>query len=186
MGIVAKDAGEGFERELPGAGLQDAVCSKIFDLGMHQNRFTGNLQHKILIVWELAETMTTGKYAGNRFVQHKEYTLSLNEKANLRKDLEGWRGKTIPEEKAKEGIDLEKFIGMQCTLNIQHETSKNGNEYAKVVAIAPVAKSAPMLTPELPEDWCPDWIKTKMDEGVSTGGKEPAEMGKEEEDVPVF
>lgn len=184
--IVAKDSGEGFDRELPNAGLQDAVCSKIFDLGKHMNRFTGKLQHKILVVWELDETMKTGKFEGERFVQHKEYTLSLNEKANLRKDLEGWRGKAIPEEKAREGIDLEKFIGMQCTLTIQHETSKSGTEYAKVVAVAPVTKNAPMLTPQLPADWCPDWIKQKMDEGVSSADSSPGEMGQKVEEEAIF
>jgi hypothetical protein len=186
MALMAKDNGEGFDRELPGGGLQDAVCSKIFDLGKHQNRFNGNLQHKILVVWELAETMKSGKFVGERFVQHKEYTLSLNEKATLRKDLEGWMCKSIPEDKARDGIDLEKFIGMQCTLTIQHETSKSGNEYAKVAAVAPVTKHAPMLEAKLPADWCPDWIKQKMDEGASSLDSTPGEMGAEKEEIPVF
>lgn len=187
MALVAKDSGESFEREIPGAGLQDAVCSKVFDLGKHLNNFNGNLQHKVMVVWELGETMNTGEFAGKRFVVHKEYTLSLHEKANLRKDLEGWTGKSIPEEKAREGVDLEKFLGRQATVTIQHKTSNNGNTYANVVAVAPPTKNAPMLTPELPSDWLPEWIKKKMDEGVSDAEGAPHEITSEQkEEVPVF
>ena len=182
MAIVAKDSGDGFDREIPSAGLQDAVCTKIFDLGKQLNNFNGNLQHKVLFAWELAETIKEGKFAGQRFVVTKEYTLSLHEKATLRKDIEGWRAKKIPDDTARQGIDLEKFVKMQCTLAIQHETGKNGSEYAKVASIAPVAKNAPMMHPELPDDWCPGWIKKKIDDGVGADG----EVKPAEEEVPAF
>lgn len=183
MPLIAKDSGESFERELPSSGIQHAVCSKIFDLGKQMNEFQGQqkLQHKVLFVWELAETMQTGEYAGKRFVVHKEYTLSLHERATLRKDLESWYGKSIPEEKAREGIDLEKMLKSQCTLNVTRRTSKSGNEYAVVSGVMPAQKDAPMLFPELPEDWCPDWIKTKMAEAMPDDNAPSGEVGKQEE-----
>ena len=56
----------------------------------------------------------------------KEYTVSLNEKANLRKDLESWRGKEIQPTEL-EGFDMTNLLGVQCTLQIMH----NDNGYAK-------------------------------------------------------
>jgi hypothetical protein len=185
MALVAKDSGESFERELPSSGIQHAVCSKIFDLGKQVSEYNGDrkVQHKVLFVWELAETMQSGEYAGKRFIVHKEYTLSLHERATLRKDLESWYGKSIPEDKAREGIDLEKMLKSQCTLNIQHKTSKSGNDYAVVNGVMPAQKDAPMMFPDLPEDWCPAWIKTKMSEAVMS---EASEVGKQEEEEVVF
>jgi len=187
MAIMAKSSGESFERELPPSGLQAAICSKVFDLGMQVNEYKGerNIKHKILIVWELAATMTTGEYQGKRFVVHKEYTNSLHEKATLRKDLESWKGKSIPEDVAKEGVDLEKFIKVPATLNIQHKTSKAGNEYAIVTTVMPEQDNAPMLVPELPEDWCPKWIENKMSEALTDDRARAGEVGKPfEDDVP--
>jgi hypothetical protein len=188
MGIVAKDSGDSFERELPPAGFQDAVCSKIFDLGKQLSDYQGQqkLQHKVLFVWELAATMSTGEYAGKRFVVHREYTLSLHEKASLRKDLEGWKGKDIPEEVARQGIDLEKMLKVPCTVQINHQTSRSGNEYAKVVSVAPARHEAPMLFPELPDDWCPTWIADKMAEAVADDRMEAGEVGKAKEDEMIF
>lgn len=189
MALVAKDSGDSFERELPPAGFRDAVCSKIFDLGKQASEYNGErkIQHKVLFVWELADVMESGEYAGKRFVVHKEYTLSLHEKASLRKDIEGWKGKSIPEDKAREGVDLEKFLKMQCTLQVTHQTSKSGNEYAKVVGIGPQRDGAPILFPELPDDWCPAWIKAKMDEAVASDMAPAREVGAEEpEEAAIF
>ena len=73
-------------------GTHQAVCVDILDKGMLPNKFReGALQRKIDIAWEITETRDDGK----RFVVYKRYTLSLNEKANLRHDLESWRGKAF-------------------------------------------------------------------------------------------
>lgn len=188
MGIVAKDSGDSFERELPPVGFQDAVCSKIFDLGKQLSDYQGQqkLQHKVLFVWELAATMSTGEYAGKRFVVHREYTLSLHEKASLRKDLEGWKGKSIPEETARQGVDLEKMLKVPCTIQITHQTSRTGNEYAKVTGIGPARTEAPMLFPELEDGWCPQWIADKMAEAVSDDRMKSGEVGKVEEEDVIF
>src|SRR5689334_21178594 len=71
-------------------GTHQAVCVDVIDKGMQPNKFKdGALQHKIDIAWQIDEAREDGK----RFVVYKRYTLSLNEKANLRKDLETWRGR---------------------------------------------------------------------------------------------
>lgn len=186
MPITAKNSG-GFERELPEAGIHHAVCTKVFDIGMQMNTYNGqtSYQHKVLIIWELDETMKEGEYAGKRFVVHKEYTLSLHEKATLRKDMQSWRGKSFSEKELEVGFDLEKLLKVQCTLNIVIATAKStGNEYVKVDGVMPAQKDAPMLIPELPDDWCPDWIEQKVNEGAGAAGAIGEEKADPDEEVP--
>ena len=162
MAIIAKDDGGG-PREKPEPGLHNAVCSKMFDLGI-QEGFGGKPQHKVVIYWELEETMQTGDYAGKRFVLSRTYTLSLNEKASLRRDLESWRGKGFTEQEVN-GFDIEVLIGVPCTINVIHD-DKSGR--AKIAGIMPKQKTAEALTPELPDDFCPPWIAEAL-------GKTPPE-----------
>jgi len=174
MAIMASDNGEGFERELPMAGMQDAVLSKIFDLGQQDSPY--GRKHQVLFVWELAETMTEGKFQGNRFVLTQTFTLSLNEKANLRKTIESWRGKQMTEEQARAGVDLEKYLKMPATLNVIHAEKRDGSEFAKVGTVLPPRQDAPMLFPELADDWCPTWVQEKIQAGLVTMNGGPGEV----------
>ena len=167
---MAKRTGGNFV--LPMAGLQNGVCTKVFDLGIQTEMFQGQTktQHKIMVVWELAETINdpNNEYHGRRLTVTKEYTLSLGDKANLRKDLEMWRGKQFAPEQLADGFDLEKLLGVMCTLTLVHKTSAAGNERADVAGLAPPQPGTIKMIPELPADWCPDWIKTKIDAAGQT------------------
>ena len=185
--IVAKDKGGG-DRQLPTAGVCNAVCSKAFDLGMQSNNYNGEMsyQHKCLLVFELEETIAdeASEYFGKRLLYHLEVTLSLNEKAKLRGYLESWRGKEFTPKELQEGFDLEKLLSVQCTLNIIHKTAKSsGRPYAAVSSILPALKDAPMMNPELAKDWCPDWIKTKIAAGDGAEG-DVSESKDFDDDVP--
>lgn len=140
MGLTASNSGGNFE--LAPQGVYAARCFKMVDLGTQPTEFQGQkkLQHKVMIGWELLgdEMMEDGK----PFSVMKRYTVSLHEKSQLRKDLEAWRGKQFtPEEEAL--FDLTKVIGAYCMLNIVHETSKAGTEYANIASIMPLPKSMP-------------------------------------------
>jgi len=174
VSLIAKDSGDSFEREIPEAGMQDAVLSKIFDLGQQDSPY--GRKHQVLFVWELGETMKEGNFKGNRFVLTQTFTFSLNEKANLRKTLESWTAKQMSEEKAREGVDLMQFVKRPATLNVVHGEKRDGSLYAKVSTVMPARKDAPMLFPELADDWCPEWIANKMREGLVSMEGEPGEM----------
>lgn len=93
--------------------------------------FGGKEQHKVMISWELIgkddPKMQEGDNKGKPFSTHKRYTVSLNEKAALRQDLEGWRGKKFTAEELK-GFDLSNVLGAYCTIQIVHdETGKYAN-----------------------------------------------------------
>lgn len=121
-------------------GTHQAVCVDVIDKGMMPNPFKdGALQHKIDVAWEINETRDDGK----RYAAYKRYTLSLNEKANLRKDLESWRGKPFTRDEEM-GFDVEKLIGANCLVNIQHRT-KGDKTYANVVSVMPLIKGMPKI-----------------------------------------
>jgi hypothetical protein len=77
---------------LPPEGLHKAVCVDAVDLGELDTRFGS--KHKLSLIFELEEVDQEGK----RFIVGKRYTWSLNEKSNLRKDLERWLGRKFKSE----------------------------------------------------------------------------------------
>ena len=175
MGLVAKDnGGGGFNRQLPTPGLHHAVCSKAFDLGLQAESYNGesSTRHKALVVWEIDELIDdeNSEYNGKRLLVHREYTLSLTEKSRLREHLESWRGKEFSDKELADGFDITKLLGVQCQLMVMTKTSKAGNQYAVVQSVAPAGKTPPLMNPELPDDWCPEWIKKKIAEGVGAVG----------------
>lgn len=129
------------------AGVHTAVCVDVIDLGLVKSAFpdekTGadKWQHKVNVVWQIDEKRDDGK----RFQLYKRYTLSLHEKAALRHDLESWRGRPFTFDELA-GFDVEKLVGANCLVNVQHKKSADGTRtYANVVAIMPLAKGMPKL-----------------------------------------
>lgn len=123
-------------------GTHQAVCVDVIDKGMLPNKFKeGALQHKIDVAWQINELRDDGK----RYLVYKRYTLSLNEKANLRKDLESWRGRAFSRDEEM-GFDVEKLIGGNCLVNITHRTVAD-KTYANVISVMPLIKGMPKIAP---------------------------------------
>ena len=139
MPIIAK-AGATF-KPAP-SGTFAAVCVDVIDLGALEVTYAGKtkVQHKIRIVWQIEEEDENGR----PFQVSRRYTLSLHEKAGLRKDLESWRGRAFNEEECQ-GFDIEKLLGVGCLLNIIHNT-KDGSTYANVSGIMKLPKGMPAPT----------------------------------------
>jgi hypothetical protein len=190
MGTTAKDAGGDFE--LTPAGTHLAICYMVADLG-HQETSYG-MKPKIVIGWELpAELMTDGRPFGASQI----YTLSLSEKANLRKDLEAWRGRPFTDAEL-DGFDVKNVLGKPCTLTIVH--NKNGDKtYANIASVAGVMKG--MQVPERVNDLLyfnmdepdravlqrlPKWVQTKI--AAAHDAPEPATAGGDDDplndDIP--
>jgi hypothetical protein len=143
MPIIAT-AGESKSYTPAPEGTHQGVCVDVIDLGLLPDTFNpGKVKHKVNIVWQIDESRDDGK----RHQLYKRYTLSLNEKATLRKDLESWRGRvfTLDEEM---GFDVEKLMGANCLLNVQHKKSVDGTRtYANVIAVMPLIKGMQKLFP---------------------------------------
>jgi hypothetical protein len=134
MAIVAKKTGTIFI-PAPG-GTWAAVCVDVVDLGTLEVNYGGKSkkQHKIRLVWQISELMSDTK----PYIVQKRYTLSLHDKAQLRKDLESWRGKQFTADE-EEGFDLEVLIGIPCLLNVI-QVKKESDTFANVAGIMRLPK----------------------------------------------
>ena len=130
MPIIAK-AGSAKFAPAP-EGPQQAVCVDIVDLGLVEQTWGEETTEKpmVRLVWHSAEI---DPETAEPFQIQKRYTLSLHEKASLRKDLEAWRGRAFTDEELA-GFDLEKLIGVNAFLSITHNVSK-GTTYANVTSL---------------------------------------------------
>jgi len=142
MAITAKETKQ---RELTPTGNHVARCYKMIHFGhIPENDYNGNLklQNKVSIYFELPGELR--KFNEDEDEQpmsiSKEYTVSLHEKANLRLDLESWRGKQFSSDELQ-GFDLINVLSKPCLINIVHKTAKSsGNQYAAISSITPLIK----------------------------------------------
>jgi hypothetical protein len=142
MSFYVEDNGGSFERCPPGMHL--ARCYRIIDLGTQKSEYMGQTKylHKIMIGWEIHGTNEDGqplKMKDDRpFAIFKNYTLSWSEKANLRLDLQSWRGKQFTPEEMRR-FDLKNVLNAWCMLNVIERPAKTGNKiYSNVDGITPV------------------------------------------------
>src|SRR5687768_1016144 len=99
------------------AGNHRAVLVGIFDMGRQwQDGFQGaegKWQHRAYFVWELVDEPIAG--TAKNHVIGIDLTLSLNEKAKLRKWIEARTGKAIPDGTP---FDPTTELGQPCMLNV--------------------------------------------------------------------
>jgi len=163
MAIIAKSTGTQ-EFEIVPEGTIQAVVSNVYDIGEHLKRNiregTEDRQHQVVVMFEMAERMKRGQYAGERFVTSKTYKLSFHEKSNLRKDTEAILSRRFTEEEATHGYDVEQLIGRNCYLAIIH--SRRGEKtYSDIQGIISLPTGVQPMVPELPREHCPKWIAEK-------------------------
>lgn len=178
MAIFATSKGGG-ERRLPPAGTHLARCFAVCDLGTQLGEFQGKPKkaHKCRIFFELPnEQEVFNEEKGKEpFTLSKEFTLSLHKKADLRKVLEGWRGRAFTDEELQK-FDVSKLIGAPAMISITHELRKDGDgSFAKIVNVAKLMNGQQMPGP-ITKPWCyeitmgrnqvwdslHDWLKEKI------------------------
>lgn len=157
MGFLATDSGNGGNFKRVPSGVFIGRCYSLIDLGtqLTSGQFGDKLQHKIKIGWELFGEDEQGNpltidVDGKQMPMtiSKSYTVSLHEKAGLRKDLAAWRGRDFTEEEAK-SFDVSKLLGAYCMVNVTTSES-NGKTYSNVAGLTPLpgalknAKPAPV------------------------------------------
>jgi len=143
MAIVAKASGNTDFEPIP-EGVHVAVAYGVIDEGLQYSEKFNTSSRKVRILFEIpSETYINKDSEEVPRTTSKDYTLSLNPKATLRKDLESWRGKKFtPEE--EEGFDIKNIINKGCQIQIIHEGDK---KYAKIAAIMGLPKGVKAPTP---------------------------------------
>lgn len=164
MGLTATESGD--FKSAP-VGTHVARCVGVIDLGTQHEEYQGKpkIVHKVLVRWELPGTPMDD---GRPFVVSKFYTLSLGEKAALRKDLQAWRAKAFTPEELK-AFDVKGLLGKVCMVAIVDKPNGNGTKVAGVMA-AP--KGIPVPTSEAPLVWFDiDFWDDQVYAGLSNGIK---------------
>ena len=163
MGLTVKDTSGPALEPIP-EGTHLARIEKIIDLGTHFSDFAKKDQHQVLIVYNLVNE--------DRRIS-KTYTLSMNEKANLRKHLEGVIGRSFTAKELADGIPLEKFAGKQAMVSIVH-ADRNGKTYGNINGVVAVPKGMPPAkevettvyvmdeTPDAVLESLPEWMQDKI------------------------
>jgi hypothetical protein len=197
MPLIAKSKGSGTDFSPIPAGMQQAVCYAIYDIGTQPQQGNFPSRPKVLFCWEVPseriDIEQDGKTVNLPRAISQKYTLSLNEKGNLRPMLESWRGRKFTAEEL-DGFDVGKVIGANCLLNIVHANGKGDKAtrvYANVASVNPLAKGMAKLQPENPTvvfsmgdfngpvtipEHTPEWIHdliTQSDEYI-TKAQQPA------------
>ena len=152
MALIASDSGGGNFKRVP-AGAHIARCFSIIDCGTQttNGQYGETIARKIRLGWEIfgedennEPLIVDINGAVMPMTINKTYTLSLHEKAGLRKDLSAWRGKAFTEEELK-GFDISNVLGVYCMLNVT-VSENNGKTYSNIAGISPMHKS--MQKPE--------------------------------------
>jgi len=155
MGLTAKDTGGGERQYDPTPeGLHLGICIAVYDLGTQHLEMWDKDTHQVRIVWELPEHRIQFEQDGEQVDMPrgvtKTTTLSLHEKATLRKLLTSWRGKSFTEEELR-GFDLKKILGVSAQVQVIHRKSeKTGNIYSDVFNVLPAPKDRRDMKPENP------------------------------------
>lgn len=128
----SKGTGEGFEKAPP--GNHQAVLVAIVDIGTQAQEFGGEQkwQRRAYFIWELVTEKMSGTKERNHLIGI-DLTVSLNEKAKLRKWIEARVGKKMPE---GADYDILKELGKPCLLSVVH----NEKGYPKIDGVSAIPK----------------------------------------------
>ena len=160
------------------AGLNNAVCVGIFDIGTHVDEQFGKAKRKYVFQWELPDAPPVkreGQPDEPRCLS-KTFTASMHPKGQLRPAIESWFGKSFQSDEAANQFDVSKVLGRPCQLNVVHQV-KGDRTYANIASILPppkgqtiTAKSAPttfsVAQLDHPDDLkaaeLPEWLEKKV------------------------
>lgn len=179
------------EYEQTPTGLHPARIYSLIHLGTQDSEMYGPM-YKILLTFEITDELREyerdGEVTEKPMVMSLELTLSMNEKANLRKVVEAVINKRLTDEEAA-NFDVESIVGEACMVNVIE--SKTGK--SKVGPVSPVMKGLKVPEQFNPTliytfgdsnfDKVPKWIQKKIQESPQWKSMEKA--GNQDTDYPV-
>jgi hypothetical protein len=112
-------------------------------MGTQKTEFQGQVKplKKVMLQFEVHGEDDSGKplltAKGEPMSISKNFTLSLAEKATMRKDLQAWRGRDFTPEELR-GFELKTVLGAWAMITVSKALGGNGKEYTNIVSINPV------------------------------------------------
>lgn len=133
-----------FTPDLIEEGSYLATIYSILEMGTQVNPVYNNESQKIRITFELpTELKVFNPEKGEQpRVISQEYTLSISEKASLRKVVEACipQALKVGEDGLVDELDVEQLIGKNCLITIKHKESAKGAKYQIVENVTVVPK----------------------------------------------
>jgi len=132
------------------AGQFVAQCVDVVDVGEKVENFRDSPEK---LVPKCALVFRTGEKnpeTGELIDIAQEYTVSMHEKANLRKTLESWRGQPYSDGQVNDGVPLDKLTGNWALIGVAQKTSAQGRVYAVIQSIVGVPKAMREAVPTFP------------------------------------
>lgn len=146
MAIIAKQNSENVTFEPIPEGVHLAVCYAVIDLGLQYSEKFDKYSRQIAIMWEIPGERIETEEGNKPKILSKIFTNSLNEKSNLKKCLEAWRGKKFSEQELQ-GFDLANILRKGCQLQVLH-SEKNGKIYPSIASFMALPKGTKVPEPE--------------------------------------
>lgn len=118
------------------------LCVDVVNLGTSVEQFQNHPPKevdKVALVFASGERQEDGSLT----VVSVEMSNYMSDRANLRKFLEAWRGKSYTAEQATQGVPLHKLHGQPGLFSIEHVLTKRGRTFAKVRSVSPLPKAMP-------------------------------------------
>ena len=194
------------------AGTYPARCFAIVDVGHTMNETYKKLIAYVYFGFEIpSEQILIAGDVSPRTIWAR-YTLpGTNEKANLRKMLEQWRGKAFTTDEIVAGFPLSKILGSACILTLTADATPSGVVYNHIAAVSklmkgmkidvPITKQVIFSTQNPEEDLSsrgleqlPNFLQERVRESVEykdylekqmeNGAEEFAPIATDDEDLP--
>jgi hypothetical protein len=190
---VSESGGNDREYKVLPSGPHNGVCQLIADLGLQETPYGD--KHKVYFRFEVPGERIQYEKDGVEYDVPMSigatYTLSLNERANLRKFLEAWRGKQFTKEEL-EGFELTNLLGKPVMLIVTNKIDKEGKTRAYIDTATRASgevkgESEPQaFGPSSPDlDQAPNWIQEAIGKGRQRAVADEAKSHVSEPDVPV-
>lgn len=148
-------------------GAIHAVCSGVYNLGLQKNPFDSKVKNQAVLLFEFINEDYVAEDGSNRMTIGKVYpSLNLSTeakyKSKLQKDLESWRDVAFTEEQIKDGFDLNKLYGVNCTIVITINEKGRG----AISTITRKGRNEGTLIPERKFGDKPGWVQKLIDQQV--------------------
>ncbi len=141
------------------AGVYHGVLVGIYDIGTQPSTYLGQetQKRKGVVVWELVGLRISGTdpQSGESYDRPRtlssRYTLSMGDKAKLRRDVEAVQGKRMTREEAAK-FDLSSLLGMNAQLQITTRPV-DGKVYTDIQSVMALMKGQKPVEPETTPAW---------------------------------
>lgn len=160
-----------------------AQCVDTIDMGDKVEQYQGQppkIVQKCVLVFRTGEVNEQGQPIDIG----KEFTVSMGDKANLRKSLEQWRGRKYTAEEAAEGVPLHRLCGQWALITVEHKTSGAGNTYGNINAIVGLPRQMQASVPTFPKyERAPFYAERKAEYALEVAKLKPV-AGPTDDDFP--